>query len=71
MDLICLKGRELLAIEIKSSATFSTSLLNALKKMKAISKSVTECFLIFNGNKKVLATDIKVIRFDEVDRIFS
>ncbi|MBN2803885.1 MAG: ATP-binding protein [Deltaproteobacteria bacterium] len=70
VDLVYQKGRELVAIEIKSATTFSSSQLKGLKRFKKIAPSIGRSFLIYNGESKILSDGIQTKNFKECSTIF-
>lgn len=70
VDLIFQEGRELVAIEIKSSSTFSTSFLASLQKMTTVTKKIARSYLIYNGGEKQLSSNITAISFTQIAKIF-
>ncbi len=71
VDVIFQDGRELVAIEIKSAATFSSSQLKGLKKFKTIAKNVKKAYLIYNSKALSLSDGIEVIHFENTADIFT
>ena len=63
-------GRELVAIEAKSSATYTASLLNGLKKMASVAPAVTRSYLVYAGEAFEFSDSITALKYDEVSRIF-
>lgn len=63
IDLLLIQNREFISIEIKAASTFSTSLMDNLLKFKKINPKVKISFLVYNGDERVLAPDIKVSNF--------
>ncbi|NQZ08952.1 MAG: ATP-binding protein, partial [Algicola sp.] len=73
VDLIWKDGRDLVAIEIKSAATFSSSQLKGLKKFQSIashSSNVTQSFLVYNGQSRQLSNGMQALHFADTARIF-
>lgn len=70
VDLIYKDGDGLVPMEIKSSSTFSSSLLSGLKKFLLISKQIKKSYLIYNGDKKELSSNIVAINFKNIDTMF-
>jgi predicted AAA+ superfamily ATPase len=71
VDVVFQDGRELVAIEIKSASTFSSSQLKGLKKFKIIAKNVRRSYLIYNSKPISLSDDIEVIHFKDTADIFN
>jgi predicted AAA+ superfamily ATPase len=70
VDVIFQDGPDLIAIEIKSSSTYSAKQLKGLKKFKTIAKNVKKSYLVYNGTPKILSDDIDVIHFKSSSDIF-
>lgn len=70
VDLIFQTGRDLVAIEIKSSSTFNTALFKNLDKMKQVTDKVSNSYLLYQGEEKILSGDKFALRFDQVQSIF-
>ena len=67
IDLILDSGNEIIPIEIKSSATFSSDYLDNIHKFKEISGSNTGC-LIYSGKGGDTVSDIRIFNYkDEFD----
>lgn len=69
IDLIFQDGRDLVAIEIKSSSTFSSSLLKNIELIKNTIK-FKKSYLIYNGNKKELSNNVETINYKNINNIF-
>jgi predicted AAA+ superfamily ATPase len=69
IDIIFQDGRDLIAIEIKSSSTFSKSLL---KNIELINDAIKfkHSYLIYSGSEKKLSDNIEVLNFKNLDKIF-
>jgi len=70
IDIVFQDGRDLIAIEIKSGSTFSSSQLKGIKKFKKISNKVSHSYLVNSGSNMILSEDIDVINFKNIDSIF-
>lgn len=70
VDLVFQNGRELVAIEIKSSSTFSSSQLKGIKNFKQLAKNVTKSYLIYNGKEISLSDDVEAVYFKNTHKIF-
>jgi predicted AAA+ superfamily ATPase len=66
VDLIIQDGRNLIALEIKSSSTFSSNLLKELENFKTVSKQVKKSFLVYAGETKKLSNNTEVINFNDL-----
>ncbi len=71
VDLIFQNGRELVAIEIKSAATYSKSQLKGLKKFSELSKKCSKSYLVYNGDEIKLSGNTSLINFRESHKIFN
>lgn len=71
VDLLLQDGRDLIAIEIKSSSTFNTSLFQNLEKMIKITDKISNSYLIYQGEEKILSGDKFALNFDQVECIFT
>lgn len=71
VDLLFQDGRDLVAIEIKSSSTFTASLFQNLEKMKSITDKISNSYLIYQGEEKILSGDKFALRFDQAETIFN
>lgn len=64
VDLIIPKALELIAIEIKSTATFSSHLMKALKKFtERASKYTVSGYLVYSGQQQQTIQDFKLINY--------
>lgn len=70
VDVLFEEGGGLVAIEIKSAATFSTSQLKSLKKISDVTERVKRMYLIYNGEEKQLSQRIQTVNFQNVASIF-
>jgi len=69
IDILWQNGRQLVPIEIKSSATFHTSLLKGLKRFK----KVIDCdnqYLVYSGESKTMSDNTELLAFNEIANIF-
>ena len=71
VDILFQNGRELVAIEVKSSATYTASLLKGLKKMASVSPAVKRSYLVYSGDAFEFSDSITALKYDQVNRIFS
>lgn len=69
IDLIVQLGRELIAAEIKSSATFSLSLIEALNKSTKLTEAISKFYLIYNGSEKKLSKNMTALNFSQSSQI--
>lgn len=70
IDLIFQKGRELIPIEIKSTATFHISLIKNLATFKKTIPSISDSYLIYSGDSKKINSEISALNYKEVFEIF-
>lgn len=71
VDILFQDGAELVAIEVKSTATYTSSLLKGLKKMAALSPTPTRSHLIYAGDFIEFSDGVTALKYDQVDRVFS
>ena len=69
-NLLYQKGRELVAMEIKSSSTYIPSLLKGLKRVVELSSKITAAYLIFSGDSFEFEDGIKMLKYNQVSDIF-
>lgn len=65
IDLVLQEGRQLVAAEIKSAATFTAKLLKNLKQFHLLAKDVKGSYLIYNGETYNLSDGFHAINFRE------
>lgn len=70
VDLIYQDGSELVAIEIKSTSTFSPYLLNGLKKICDITKKISHSYLVYNGDQRHFEKKIIALNFKDISKIY-
>ncbi len=68
IDLILQIGRELIPLEIKSSATFSASLVSKFQKTINF-MNFPKAFLVYNGESKSIDSKIRALNFSECIKI--
>jgi len=71
VDLIFQQGRQLTAIEVKSSSTYHPSMLKALKKLKLLAPTLKQTYLIFSGDKFEFTDGMSAVNFSDVDQIMA
>lgn len=71
VDLLCPRGRGLLAIEIKSAQTFSSAQLKGLRTFQRIANQLEEACLIYSGDSISLSDGLRALFFKETDSLFS
>ena len=70
VDILFQNGRDLIAIEVKSSMTFSSSHLKGIKTMKKIAPNIVDSYLVYSGDAMKLSDDIQAIHFSNIEQIF-
>jgi len=70
VDILYQDGRDLVAIEIKSSSTISSSQFKGLKVFQDLSSDVKKSYLIYNGIEQSRSNGINVMNYKNVDKIF-
>ena len=70
VDLVFQDGREIVAIDIKSASTFSSSQLKGLVRFKKTSDRIKKSYLVFNGDPVKLSDNTEAIHFKELGRVF-
>jgi len=68
VDLVAQTGRSVSAIEIKSAATFSTSMLKGLHRFQKLSEAVQSAFLVYNGSHYRMSDGTEALPFKESAR---
>lgn len=71
VDVLFQQGRNLIPIEIKSSATYKPELLKSLKRFTELSDVIENGFLIYAGDPFLFSNNIKAIRFDQLSSLFT
>lgn len=70
VDLLFQNGRELVAIEIKSAATYSKKQLKGLKKFSEVSNKCSKSYLVYNGDDIDLSDNTSLINFRNTFKVF-
>lgn len=70
-DVLFQNGREITAIEIKSSTTYKSSLLTGLKRIASLSPMVTNSYLVYAGDPFRFSDGIVALRYDQIESVFS
>lgn len=70
IDLIFQDGRKLVAIEIKSSSTYSSALIKNLEQIKKITPKVSKAYLIYAGETKGINSYVTALNFKDTSKIF-
>ena len=70
VDLLFQDGRELVAIEIKSSSTYHSKFLKGLNKMSRLNINLKHSYLIYSGDNFEFSKEISTIKYNQVQRIF-
>jgi predicted AAA+ superfamily ATPase len=71
VDILIQNGRELIAIEVKSGATYKGSLLKGLKRIRSLSPSVSQCYLVYSGDEFEFSDGTTALNYQQVNNIFS
>jgi len=66
IDLIIDNGSDLVAIEIKSSSTYSNSHFNNINKLRKLMNKITKSYLVYSGKKMELSNNQFAIPFDQI-----
>jgi len=69
-DILFQDGRELVAIEIKSSSTYHSGFLKVLKKITSLSPSFSRGMLVYSGDDMTFSDGISALNFKSSERIF-
>ena len=70
VDLLLQQGRELIGIEIKSSATYFAKQLKNLDKLAQSSQKIGFSWLVYDGQAITLSHNKKTICFNPIKAIF-
>lgn len=70
VDILFQNGRELTAIEVKSSETYRSAQLKGLKRIRVLSSNVTKTYMVYAGDRFEFSDGTAAIRFDQVSEIF-
>ena len=70
IDLIVEQGNTLVAVEIKSSATYSESYFAGINRFAKLTPRLTGRYLVYNGQPRSLSESRHAIRFNQIDQIF-
>ncbi len=71
VDILFESGRDLIAIEVKSSATYRPDLLKGLKRLRGLTPNIKQSCLVYAGAPFVFSDGIKALRSDQVDQVFA
>lgn len=71
VDLVWREGRALSAAEIKSSSTFSMSLLKGLRRFRSMVPTFGRGFLVFNGDPHELSDGTLARHYTQADCLFT
>ena len=69
VDIIFQNGRELTALEIKSSSTYSPAQFKNIENLKKITNKITQSYLVYNGDAKEFSGNKSAVRFNQVKDI--
>jgi predicted AAA+ superfamily ATPase len=70
VDILFESGRELVAIEVKSSATYRQELLKGLKRLRGLAPNIRQSYLVYTGEPFVFSDGITALRYDRVEEVF-
>ena len=68
-DLLLPRGRDLIPVEIKSSATYRPELLKGLLRITALSPRMQTPTLIYSGNSLDFSNGVRALRFDDLHNL--
>lgn len=71
VDLLFQRGRRLVPIEIKSSATYKPELLKGLKRIMELSPLMGDGYLIYAGDPYSFSNNIQALCFDQLDSLLN
>lgn len=71
VDLLFQRGRSLVPIEIKSSATYKPELLKGLKRIMELSPLMGDAYLIYAGEPYSFSNNIQALCFDQLDSLLN
>ena len=66
VDIIFESGRELIALEVKSSATYRPELLKGLKRLRGLTPNIKQSYLVYAGAPFVFSDGVTALRYDQV-----
>lgn len=66
VDIIFQKGRDLVALEIKSASTFTSSQITGLKRFCKLTSRVSNSYLVYNGTPRSLSDGIDILNFKDI-----
>lgn len=70
VDILFQDGRDLVAIEVKSATTFSSSQLKGIKRFTKIASKLKHSYLVYNGDSHSLSDGVDVMNFRQIHEIF-
>jgi len=68
-DLLLPRGRDLIPVEIKSSATYRPELLKGLTRITALSPRLKTPTLVYAGNNLTFSNGVRALRFDDLKNL--
>jgi len=71
VDILFDSGRDLVAIEVKSSATYRQELLKGLNRLRGLAPNIKRSYLVYAGEPFVFSNGITALRYDQVDQVFA
>lgn len=69
VDLLAQDGRQLSAVEIKSSATFRMSQLKGIQRFKSITDTVSQSYLVYQGERHELSDQTVALNYKEMNAL--
>ena len=70
VDIIFQNGRDLIAIEVKASATYRNSHLKGLKRISSLTNKVNRTYLVYSGDEFKFSDGTVALNFSQVSSIF-
>jgi predicted AAA+ superfamily ATPase len=71
VDLLWQEGHQLVAMEIKSSATYQPKQLKGIKRLKALTPDVKAAYLVYAGEAFTFSDQTQALPFDQIDQLFT
>ena len=71
VDILFESGRELVAMEVKSSTTYRPELLKGLKRLRGLAPNIKQSYLVYAGEPFAFSHRTTALRYDQVEKIFT
>ena len=71
VDILFESGRNPVAIEVKSSATYRQELLKGLKRLSELTTNIKQSYLVYAGETFICSDGITALRYDQVEEVFA